>query len=812
VLRDVPTRLLLVAGFLAAALVPLLFVALVSYEASRGALKQAAFAQLESTRTLEQAAIERAFEARLHEASVLAADPYVATAFDELCAAYRSAGGAAGRAVIGHDRRRFDAPADYRAVHDRHAPYLSRWVDEQGYYDLLLLDAKNGETCYSVQKESDFAQVVAEQPTSLRDVWREVTATRKPALSDTRPYAPSSNAAAQFVAAPIVEHGAVVGVVALQISIDSIDRVMGERAGMGRTGDSYLLGADGRLRSDSQLDRKRTVDGAFRGELVPGAVDEEARRRALAGETGSGVLRERDGRAVLAAWAPVRLGGITWAIVVVHGEDEIDAQIARALNTKVVLLFFGACAASVLLALSVSLAIARAVRDASAQVGKLGDAVLAGDLAARGDPEAVAHDLRDVVRRVNGLVDALVQVHDDKRRLEERIGRMQRLEAIGTLAGGIAHDFNNILTSLFAHVDILEGELPKDGPAAARLRQVDAGLQRAADLVRQILTFSRKLAASPRAIDLGDAAREAQALVEAGLPGNVHVVLRVPARALPVRADPTQLHQVLVNLLINASQALGEDGGEIELACDEETIAESDPARAPALALAPGAYCVVSVHDDGCGMDADTQARIFEPFFTTKPVGQGTGMGLALVHGVVTGAGGAVLVESSLGHGSTFRVYLPRGEVGVTDAARQHVAPAGQGRRVLFVDDEEHVCQAARQMLAALGFDPTTATSGREGIERFVAEPTVFDVVITDLSMPEVSGLEVVAAVRAARPGVPVILSTAHPDRLTRERALEVGFAEVLLKPYRKSALARVLAQVLDGAKRESSTMRVDAG
>jgi signal transduction histidine kinase/ActR/RegA family two-component response regulator len=773
----------LVLGFLAAALVPLIVVALVSYEASRSALKAQAFRQLESARTLKKDGIERSFRERARAVSVLTRDPYVAQAFGELCGAYRAAGGAASRRIAGHDRRRFEAPAAYREVHDRHFPYLAGYVDEQGYYDLLLLDAATGESCFSVQKESDFAAAVGTDPTALGDLWRSVTRERRAAVSDTRLYPPSANAAAQFVAAPILVDGAVAGVAALQISIDSIDVIMGERAGMGRTGDTYLVGADGRLRSDSQLDRARTVEAAFRGELRPGAVDREASGRALAGQTGSGILRERDGRSVLAAWAPVDVGGVTWAIIAVIGEAEIDAQIDDTLNAKILALLAAAAVVGVLLALLVSFGIARAVGDASAQVSMLSGAVLAGNLRARGDPGAVSRDLRDIVRRVNDLVDAFVRVTDEKRRLEERIDRMARLEAIGTLAGGIAHDFNNILTSMFAYLDIIEGELPPGSLVAASVRQVDAGLQRAADLVRQILTFSRQLHVKPGLCDLGHAAREALALVEVGLPAGVTLSADLPNRRLPVRTDPTQLHQVIVNLLINAIQAIGEGEGEVRI-----SLAEEAPAGA-------GPRCVIEVRDTGCGMDAATTARIFEPFFTTKPVGQGTGMGLALVHGVVTGAGGAVTVESAPGRGATFRVVLPRSDAPAETAESDAAPGAGGGRVVLFVDDEEQVRRVAQQILGSLGYQAIIAGGGREALEVLRERGAEIDLVVTDLSMPEVGGLEVVAAARALRPRLPILLSTAYPDALTPERAAAAGVTSILLKPYRRSALARALAQ-----------------
>jgi signal transduction histidine kinase/ActR/RegA family two-component response regulator len=799
VLRNLPTRVLLLIGCLAAALGPLVVVAFVSYEASRAALKAQAFRQLESARTLKKEQIERAFRERGRAVSVLVRDPYLAQAFGEICAAYREEGGAASRAFAGHDQRRFDAPAAYRAVHDRHYPYFAAYVDEQGYYDLLFVDARTGECCFSVEKETDFATAISEQPTSLGDAWRRVMAGGHVEVSDTRLYPPSANAAAQFVAAPVVTQQGVAGVVALQISIDSIDAVMRERAGMGSTGETYLVGSDGRLRSNSQLDPSRTVEAAFRGELVASDVDREASRPALAGQTGSAILRESNGRAVLAAWAPVDVGGgTTWAIVAVIGEGEIDAQIDRALSAKILAVVAGAAIVSVLLALSISLGIARAVSAASAQVSMLSDAVLAGDIGARGDPGAVSRELRDIVFRVNGLVDALVRATDEKRRLEERIGRMQRLEAIGTLAGGIAHDFNNILTSMFAYLDIIEGELPPGSKVASSLRQMDAGLERAAELVRQILTFSRQLHAKPGLVDLGEAAREALELVTVGLPANVSLVADLPKRSFPVTADVTQMHQVVVNLLINAIQAIGEAGGKVSISLAEETLRDEATHGGPA--LPPGNYCVVEVRDTGCGMDADTMARIFEPFFTTKPIGQGTGMGLALVHGVVTGAGGAITVESKVAWGATFRVYLPRSDRSPEPIASAGSTEAGGGRLVLFVDDEEQVCRVGSQMLTSLGYRVMTATGGKEAIELFGAHAAEIDLLLTDLSMPGVGGLDVVAAARARRPDMPIILSTAYPDALTPESAAVAEVTSILLKPYRRSALARTLVDAFASA------------
>ena len=799
-LRNIHTRALLLAGFLIAGLLPLIVVTLMSYEAGRHELKAQAFQHLESVRDIQRDQVSRFFEARRHDVAILARDPTLILAFGDLCAAYREAGGAASGTLVGRDHRRFDAPPGYRKIHDRHLPFLSRYVDELGYYDLLLLDAPDGETCFSVEKERDFAAVVARQPTALRDVWQEAVERRSVALSDTRPYPPSANAAAQFIAAPVEEPGTgrVLGVVALQISVAGIDAIMSERSGLGRTGECWLAGPDLRMRSDSTLDHARSVEASFR----PGGalVDLPATRRALAGETGSALIPETDGRAVLSAWVPLEVSGTRWALVAEIDEREIDAQIDRALNAKVAVLLVSSIVAVVVLALLISTAISRGIRSVGLQLGQLSDAALAGNLDARVDPLAVSTDFRDVVGKVNGLVEVFVRairdvsrMMDEKQQLEDRISRMQRLEAIGTLAGGIAHDFNNILTYLFAYADIAQSLLPEGSPASPHLVQIVAGTQRAADLVGQILTFSRQVHGQTHPLDLAPLVKETLKLAAASVPGNIQVVTAIPARPFPVVGNPTQVHQLTANLLSNALDAMKDLGGTLTVTLDDPTIDKDDPRVSPP--LRPGPYCVLEVRDTGHGMDERTLGRIFEPFFTTKPVGKGTGMGLALVHGIATAAGGGVQVQSLPDHGSTFRVYLPRTDA-LAAKAPEPAAPAPRSarQRVLFIDDETNVCEVGRQMLESLGHHAETFESGGAALARFREAPDDFDAVITDLHMPDISGFEVAAAVRALRPTILIVLATAYAERVTVDQARAQGIAELLLKPYRRSDLLRILS------------------
>ncbi|MBI5489620.1 MAG: response regulator [Deltaproteobacteria bacterium] len=903
-IRDIPTRGLLLLGFLVAGLAPLIAVALIGYSAGRDALAAQAFRHLESARDIKKEQLARFFDERLADVRVLARDPYLVAAFGELDAAFHSEGGAAGGLFRGQDHRRFTAPAGYRAVHDRHFGYLAGFVAEKRYYDLLLLGAASGETCFSVEKESDFAVVVAGQPTALREVWRRALVERRAVLSDTRPYPPSADAAAQFVAAPIEYGGRTAGVAALQISLEAIDAVMQARPGLGRTGETYLVGSDLRLRSDSAVDVARTVQASFRAGGLH--LDTVATRQALAGAAGSATLDDPDGRRVLAAWTPLDVAGIRWALVARIDEAEVDDQIDRALDRKVAILVATSVVAVVLLALLIAAMLTRHIRAVGARIGRLSDAVSGGMLEARADGAEVPVDFRPVVARVEALAASFVAVldsvpepvllvdgqgslrfanaaaarhaggtrealagrpidevlplaaigearpvrramaeaaivrlevegrgalagahllataaplrdavgavvggievvvdqtelwrmSDDKRRLEERVAGMQRLEALGTLAGGIAHDFNNILTCMFACADTVTGLTPAASPAVPHLQQLDGAIERASDLVRQILAFSRQVHAATELLDLGPLVKETVKLVAEALPAGVRVELAVPDRQFTVNGNPTQLHQVLMNLLANARDALGEGGGALRVELDDEQLGASDARVQPPLPAGP--YCVLRVADSGCGMDARTMSRVFEPFFTTKPMGRGTGMGLALVHGIVTAGGGGIAVTSSPGEGSTFSVFLPRSAG--RPAGRQAAAEVGERARrgglVLLAEDDAYVREVTRRQLESLGFTVRGCADGREALAAFRERPDGFVAVLTDLRMPEVDGLELADGIRALRPQVPVVLTTAYGDHVTPDDARARGVIAVLLKPYRKSDLARLLAGV----------------
>ncbi len=651
--RDIPSRQWLVVGFLLSAVVPVMIVALIAYGAGQDTLRKQALGQLELARNIKRAQVERFFSERVSDAQVFAADPYLGTAATQLCNAYFLAESADKGALAGHDAGHFEAPAAYRQVHDRHHGFLRLFAEQNGFYDLLLVDLRRQQVCYSVKKEADFAASIASQPL-LAEVVR-AAALGSAVLSDTRPYPPSANAAAQFVAAPIWNGDVIIAVLVLQVSIEALDAIMGERSGMGATGETVLVGPDFNMRSDAQLDVARRVEASFRGTVSDNGIATTPVYRALAGEVGLGFASDHHGRPCLAAWSPVELLGTRWALVATIEAWEIDAQIAAALNGKIATALVLSLMVGLLLAFGVSWVTARGIASIRQQVVALAANVHRGVFAARGNPADVGVDFRGVLDEVNGLVAAMEKVTNEKTRLEALMAGVQRLEALGTLAGGIAHDFNNNLSYMHACVDIVRGLTPAEGPTAPHLEQLVTAIGRASDLVNRVLTFSRQGRHTPRPLNFVEPVNEAVELVRAAMPKRIALVVDLGDVRLPVLADPTAVHQAVLNLMTNAIYAMRGITGALEVCVTGRDVR----APLPHPALKACEYAVLRVCDQGTGMEAATLGHLFEPYFTTKPVGEGTGMGLALVHGIVAAAGGAITVESHLGVGTCFEVYWP---------------------------------------------------------------------------------------------------------------------------------------------------------
>jgi signal transduction histidine kinase/ActR/RegA family two-component response regulator len=412
---------------------------------------------------------------------------------------------------------------------------------------------------------------------------------------------------------------------------------------------------------------------------------------------------------------------------------------------------------------------------------------------------------KDHERRPAGIVVILEDVTAQKRAEAERgmlaqqLRQAQKMEAIGTLAGGIAHDFNNILAAIVGYADITLLSLPKSSRNFENVTQIMKASLRARDLVQQILEFSRKAPAKePSQVDWAPMVKETVKLLRATLPATIEIREHIIPSSGRVLADPAQLHQILMNLCMNARYALRENGGLLEVRLDRATV-DAVPGKVPA-EIAAGEYVRLTVRDTGSGMDEATLQRIFEPYFTTKPVGEGSGLGLAVVHGIVAALGGAVSAQSKPGAGSTFEVYLPEVR-GARRSESPNLATIPEGtERILLVDDEAAVAEAGKQLLEALGYRVTAVNDSGEALELFRADPEGFDLVVTDQTLPRMTGETLTRELLKISPGLPVILCTGYSDVLDEAKAKASGALEYLMKPMDIRALAEAVRRALDSA------------
>ena len=390
------------------------------------------------------------------------------------------------------------------------------------------------------------------------------------------------------------------------------------------------------------------------------------------------------------------------------------------------------------------------------------------------------------------------QMEKEKEKLEAQLRQAQKMEAIGTLAGGIAHDFNNILAVIMTNVELAELKLSQDSPARANLDVVLKAAHRARDLVKRILTFSRASEQKPKPLQLIPLIKQVMELFLAALPTSIEIRQEIELAVGDdwILADATQIHQLLMNQVTNAAHAMRERGGmlTVTLSCVDSDSGEGDkPER-----LHPGKYLKLTVEDTGQGMDRATIERIFDPYFTTKSPGEGTGLGLAVVHGIVKSHGGAIEVNSEPGKGSAFHVYLPKLDRGDASEAKVHnLIPTGS-EKILLVDDEEELVNASKQMLEHLGYQVSAKTSSRDALDLFRQQPQHFDLVITDYTMPRMTGVELAREMMKIRPDVPIILVTGFNERITENQARDMGIRAFVMKAFTIRDFAEIVRMVLD--------------
>lgn len=407
-----------------------------------------------------------------------------------------------------------------------------------------------------------------------------------------------------------------------------------------------------------------------------------------------------------------------------------------------------------------------------------------------------AFPLRDATGRVYRVVGTAEDITEHQK-LETQLRHSQKMEAIGTLAGGIAHDFNNILAAILGFGELIQMNDSSPGESSDYAGEILKAAQRATALVRQILTFSRQEQQERRAVQLRHLVTESLALLRATIPTTIEFATNLAPDAAPVLAEPSQIHQIVMNLGTNAWHAMRGRVGKLTIAL---TNIEVDQALATVTPqLRPGPYVRLSVSDTGSGMDRTTMERIFEPFFTTKGPGEGTGLGLSVVHGIMQSHDGAITVYSRRGEGTVFHLYFPAILDGAIEVRESVLAlPQGHGEHILFVDDEEPILRIGKSMLTSLAYRVTGFTVVTDALEALRRDPATFNLIITDQNMPHLTGVEFARQAKAIRQDIPIILTTGFTAELTVEKLRALGIADLLLKPVRSMTLATCVRALLD--------------
>ncbi len=414
-----------------------------------------------------------------------------------------------------------------------------------------------------------------------------------------------------------------------------------------------------------------------------------------------------------------------------------------------------------------------------------------------------------LLRDEQGHIVATLSAGDDiteRKQLESQLQQAHKMESIGTLAGGIAHDFNNILGIILGNIELAMDDMPEWNPTRFNLEEIRTASLRAKDVVRQLLSFARKTKLEKKPTNIIPIVTESLQLLRSSIPTSIEIRHNIQKDVHTILADPTQINQVLINLCTNAYHAM-QDGGIFEVSLKNVELDEDTTTQHPN--LNPGRYVNLSVSDTGHGMSSEEINRIFDPYFTTKEVGKGTGMGLAVVHGIVTEHNGIIIVESEPEKETTFNIFFPITErEPIPEIQIDEDLPTVK-ERILFIDDEQSMVDAGQYRLERLGYQVETKTNPVEALKLFRANPDQFDLVITDMTMPQMTGDHLVEEILKIRPDLPTIICTGFSENIDEEKAKEIGIRQYIEKPFSRSDLAKVVRKALNKTKEEQITGHV---
>ncbi len=414
----------------------------------------------------------------------------------------------------------------------------------------------------------------------------------------------------------------------------------------------------------------------------------------------------------------------------------------------------------------------------------------------RGKGMTYVSHIQDITGRKRAETE-LNQAKEVRTRLETQLYQSQKMEALGSLAGGVAHEFNNMLGAIIGYTELARMELGDQHPASPKLDHVLSASQRAKDIIQQILTFSRRQELKRELLNLPHLVQETVKLIRPTIPISIEIIVDIASDCPPIYGNTTLLHQALTNLCTNAWHAMKDGAGRIMIS--QKTVTLTRDVTDNRMALPEGQYSVLSVTDNGHGMDTATLDRVFEPFFTTKGPGKGSGLGMAVVHGIMKSHEGAVSIQSEQGTGTTVYLYFPVQAAALVEktSVEKTAMPAGHGERILLVDDEAALVMIGTKILQRIGYTVTGFTSAKEALDAFTLKPKDFDLVITDLTMPGTTGIALADALLAVRHDIPIILNTGYIEESLREQANLLGFREILVKPVTAHLLAEAVQRVL---------------
>ena len=415
-----------------------------------------------------------------------------------------------------------------------------------------------------------------------------------------------------------------------------------------------------------------------------------------------------------------------------------------------------------------------------------------------GDERIVAFNNTLLIGSNNRIEGILFSGEDisDRKGLESQLQQSQKMEAIGTLAGGIAHDFNNILAVILGNAELAADDIPPGNPAGKSLKAIHQASIRAKDMVRQLLAFSRKSDEETKLLNMTPIVKESMKMLRSAVPTSVEFKQHISGDVCNILGDAAQINQIMMNLVTNASHAMSQEGGLLEVTLEKIMLQEEKTCFD--WVLTPGPYVRLKVRDTGEGIEPEIITRIFEPYFTTKEVGKGTGMGLSVIHGIMKRHNGGIRVESELGEGTVFEIYFPALEKTIEEEKEPDEEIEGGSERILFVDDEESMVNLNQQRLERLGYNVIPKTDPLEALEFFRTNPDQIDLIISDMTMPHMTGDKLAQEIRNIRSDMPIIICTGYSERMSENIAQEIGIRKYIEKPIEMANLARSVREVLD--------------